>query len=269
MDWKEILAALKAKIDEAIGDKTGDDRKSAIRKVLTDNLPNEYVQPIYDSGHGAATGTLQQEITTLRSEKKDLESRLARSETRVKELERGPADTDKRIAELQTQVSQLTEENGELKSAHKADRERWETERQEHAVSSVRERIRSAGHKRFDDPWFDLRLQEAEREGRLKAEPRKDADGNVVGYDVVLLQKGKSIPVQADGEEGLIKAYLEEVSVVAPKERVKSNADAGGGSGGDGSSGNAIIDQARKAAEALKPKPQDMTQQIDARLNSL
>lgn len=224
MDWKEELTKL---VDEAVGDKTGEKRDNALWAALKEHLPSEYRQAIFNKGHASATAETRDKIDSLETERDTLNEKLTASKSRIAELEskKLPDDASEREQQLATQVEELKNDLQGLKDQREADKKQYEAERKQSRIDSTIERIRVEGHKQYDDPWFDLQLREALDEGRFDVE----------GDRVVIRQKGRETPIQADSEKDLVGAFLDEVSTYAPDTRVKSNVDAGGGSSGGGS----------------------------------
>ena len=257
--WEELLEAFTKLVSDAVGDKKGKEAKAAKAEAYA-KLPREVRQYFNDAGRASAEGPLNQEITDLKEEVEKLTTKAETAESRVQELEKDPEGATKRENELKEENESLTEQLADEKAGRKTEKETRDKEKETAKLDGTIDKLIKVGSERFDDPWFELEVRNAQKEGRFR----------IVDGKVQIIAKGLKTPIAEETEDGLIAAFIDEVAPDAPDERVKSDTDAGGGSGGgSGSSGNALVDQARKAAEALKPNTEGAKAEYDSRMGAL
>ncbi len=256
--WEELLEAFKKLVDEAVGDKKGDEAKTA-RAESYAKLPREVRQHFNDAGRAAAEGPLNQEVTDLKEENEKLTTQAETAESRVQELEKDPEGATKREAELKEENESLTTQLADEKAGRKTDTESHKAENEKASLEGMIKDLIATGSKRFDSAWFELEVRKAQDENRIR----------VVDGKIQIIAKGLKTPIAEETTEGLITAFIDEVATDAPDTRVLSDTDNGAGTDGKGGSGNGIVDQARKAAERLKADPAAIDKEIEERLSSL
>lgn len=243
---EQELRDLWAKIAGAVGDKDEDGKFTlATLSKMAKEQAHAVFQHIFNVGHSERHKKATTEEKTLRDQVTALETERDELKVKLEDAGKGQPDASKRVTELEGQIRTLQTQHAEKE---KEFRQQVAAARVDARLESLKAKLVAAD---MDDAYAEVLTQTAGVRGRLKL----NDDGT---FDV--MQATGGIPfAPADGKDGLdlLATELVETTRSSKPSLIRSNAEAGSGTGSNGgrSSGDtrkggaALYDSIRKGVQ--------------------
>jgi hypothetical protein len=176
---------------------------------VTKLLPDAIRQPIYDSGHQAGLGQINEKVKRIEKERDTATQDRERLSNRVRELETNAPDVNKIRQQYEQQLSEVQAGHGEVVTKLQ---ERLEKAEYGNAVSSLEAKLLARGLK----PLY-ARVKSKDLRERLRYDENGELTVLQDGRDIPMAVAAGKDPLDALAEETYTKAEDDEKTVKMPK----------------------------------------------------